>query len=565
MTNQSKKPMAYSYVRFSAARQAYGDSLRRQVEATEKYCRDNGLELLPQNSYKDLGVSAFKRRNIEKGALASFLQAVKGGQIAKGSYLIIEQFDRLSRADVGTALRLFLDLTHEGIKIVTLSDGKVWDRSSNNDTMALMTAIVFMARAHDESAAKAARLAAVWGRKKAEAGKRLVTAECPRWLLVNSDRTGFVVRKEMVESIGKVFSMRIEGYGVAAIVSRANAEKWPVPGKPPARRAAETDEEFSARRARSPDATWHNSLVTRLLANRALLGEYQPRRVDPEGGWQRIDVGDPFIGYYPAVLDESTFLRAQAVSSRRGRFPGRRDSHMRNWLYGLVDCKCGQSLVRKNKTSSKQEGYSRYYCSARIRGVSRCASVSTSELEDAVLYVASSMLPRIHGSVPVAKLRAEAEVLEVKISEIKQKIERQAESIGATEQSAVRAALLAAMERDGTLLTQYERELATINGTLADWSGMSGYEVVSEIEQINTRLSRMATGADGANGPALLREELARVVSKITVYQEEDYISVQFKGRGEPVWLPFNQVRGEAPAEHPDVDWPSESQGKSSG
>jgi DNA invertase Pin-like site-specific DNA recombinase len=47
MAVQDKKPVAYSYVRFSSAQQALGDSLRRQVDEAEKYCRENGLELHP--------------------------------------------------------------------------------------------------------------------------------------------------------------------------------------------------------------------------------------------------------------------------------------------------------------------------------------------------------------------------------------------------------------------------------------------------------------------------------------------------------------------------------------
>ena len=64
---------------------------------------------------------------------------------------------------------------------------------------------------------------------------------------------------------------------------------------------------------------------------------------------KRIPVGDPVHNYYPSVLDEQIFLRAQAVSERKGVFPGRRDTNYRNWLQGLLKCPCGQSFLRKNK------------------------------------------------------------------------------------------------------------------------------------------------------------------------------------------------------------------------
>lgn len=86
-----------------------------------------------------------------------------------------------------------------------------------------------------------------------------------------------------------------------------------------------------------------------MCQNRALLGEYQPYVRDPNNEGGRLVAGDPIPNYYPAVLDEKTFLRAQAKAARRGRFPGRHDASLKNWLQGLLRCTCGQSFVRKNK------------------------------------------------------------------------------------------------------------------------------------------------------------------------------------------------------------------------
>lgn len=269
---EGKRPVAYSYVRFSTPGQLKGDSLRRQVEECEAYCRENGLELHPV-SYRDLGVSAFKKKNIEKGALAAFIDAVKTGKIEKGSYLVIEQFDRLSRAEVDVALRLLLDLVHSGIVLVTLVDKKVWDKAAVKDIGNLILAIVFMSRANNESEMKADRIAKAWGKKKERAALtgELMTRECPRWLTVNADRTGFDAIPERVESIRKVFDLRINGFGISSIVSRANKEGWPAPGKSSVQKSGETAADFELRKTEAP--TWHTSTVGRLLKNRALLGE----------------------------------------------------------------------------------------------------------------------------------------------------------------------------------------------------------------------------------------------------------------------------------------------------
>src|SRR3954470_4641161 len=102
--------LAYSYIRFSSAKQAAGDSLRRQVEGTEKVCKRHGWTLDDSLNLRDLGVSAFRGSNVREGALAAFLQAVKNRKVKPGSVLIVESLDRLSRNQVRPALQLFMGI-----------------------------------------------------------------------------------------------------------------------------------------------------------------------------------------------------------------------------------------------------------------------------------------------------------------------------------------------------------------------------------------------------------------------------------------------------------------------
>ena len=44
----------YSYIRMSTDIQLKGDSLRRQMEMSKKYCEDNNIELV--ESIQDIGV-----------------------------------------------------------------------------------------------------------------------------------------------------------------------------------------------------------------------------------------------------------------------------------------------------------------------------------------------------------------------------------------------------------------------------------------------------------------------------------------------------------------------------
>ena len=82
-----RKPVAYSYVRFSSAQQAEGDSLRRQTEKAEAYCKRKGWTLDAALTLRDLGVSAFRGKNALVGNLGTFLQAVKRGTVLPGSAL----------------------------------------------------------------------------------------------------------------------------------------------------------------------------------------------------------------------------------------------------------------------------------------------------------------------------------------------------------------------------------------------------------------------------------------------------------------------------------------------
>jgi DNA invertase Pin-like site-specific DNA recombinase len=551
---ETQAPLAYSYIRFSTGRQALGDSLRRQVELTESYCAKKGLRLVRESEYRDLGVSAFRKKNMETGKLAEFIEAVKAGRVAPGSVLIIEQFDRLSRANVNVALRLLMDLIESGIVVVTLVDEKRWTKESLSDLADLFTAIIYMARANDESARKSDRLSAVWEQKKKRAADktatRIVTSEAPRWLRAKADKSGFEPVSDLVESVRRVFEMRINGAGAVAICSRANRECWPVPGKAPVRKAGETDEDFAQRKDAS--GKWHLSLVNRILKNRAVLGEYQPRRVDRDGSGNRVAVGEPICGYYPAVIEESTFLRAQATSLRRGIRPGRRDAQARNWLYGLMKCgECGNSLVRKNKTSAKQPGYARYYCAARVRGVTKCASVGSAEIEGCVRYVASAWLPSYwRTDTSVNALTARADVLETDIAKFKATIDGLADLAGSVTALSARKALAEKLDREGELLNAAEEELARVRAELADCSYLSGDgDAIIVFEKTFREIDELAAGRDGLDGALRLREELARIFQKIVVHQPTGHIEVFVKGRAEPVRFPLDFGVAELPFE----------------
>src|SRR5688572_20912467 len=145
-------PLAYSYLRFSQRDQKHGDSIRRQMELSERYARENKLTLV--RNYSDFGVSAFRSKNRTTGALSEFIAGVDDGQIERGSILLCESLDRLSRDKVSEALIPFLELLKRGIVVVTLQDGRTYDERTVNDPYQLIGSLVIMARANEESEMK---------------------------------------------------------------------------------------------------------------------------------------------------------------------------------------------------------------------------------------------------------------------------------------------------------------------------------------------------------------------------------------------------------------------------
>lgn len=152
----ARKSDAYVYVRFSRPEQSEGTSEVRQEDNSETYIKQHGLRLA-EAPFKDLGVSAYRGKNAREGELGRFLKLVRAGKISRGSYLLIENFDRLSRQDIESAYELFNELMLAGLKVVTLQDETVFERGKN-DIGKMMKVLLSAELSHEESRKKARRL-----------------------------------------------------------------------------------------------------------------------------------------------------------------------------------------------------------------------------------------------------------------------------------------------------------------------------------------------------------------------------------------------------------------------
>jgi DNA invertase Pin-like site-specific DNA recombinase len=305
---------AYSYVRFSTPEQLKGDSLRRQLELSREYALAHDLRLDETLSLRDLGVSAFRGKNRTCGALASFLEAVGDGRVSRGSCLLIESLDRLSRDQITEALPTFLQIVNAGITVVTLADDMSYSKESLDANMGnLMMSLIIMSRAHEESAMKSKRLTAAWRGKRLSISDRKLTTLAPAWLSLNSDRNAFDLIPERVEIVRRIFQLSEQGLGKRAIALRFNSEGIETWGR-------------GKRRGNG----WHDSYIQKILHNRAVLGEYQPHRMQ---NGRRVPEGEAIPDYFPAVIDRATFLRVRA---RRVNAPGPVGNQVSNLFTGLA-------------------------------------------------------------------------------------------------------------------------------------------------------------------------------------------------------------------------------------
>jgi len=345
----STRPKAYSYVRMSTDLQLKGDSLRRQLEASRKYAEKHGLDLVLDADLHDIGVSAYSGKNIASGNFGRFLTAVREGMIEKGSYLLVESFDRMSRQEPIVALQPFMDIVNSGLILVTLDDERQFSGKITFED--LIISIAKMSRANEESARKSDRLSKAWENKRNEISSKKLTARCPSWLRLRDDRQQFEIIENHAAIVRRIFEEASSGLGAFSIVRRLNEDRIP---------------SFTGK------GGWQTSTVNKILGSKAVIGQFQPSRLI---NGKRSAEGEPIHGYFPRILDDETFYAAQrgrlerktAKTEERRGSGGAKGKTFSNLFSKLAICdKCGCSMQFENK-GMPPKGQSYLVCSNAIR------------------------------------------------------------------------------------------------------------------------------------------------------------------------------------------------------
>ncbi|WVT74026.1 recombinase family protein [Sinorhizobium chiapasense] len=341
--------IAYSYIRISSSKQALGDGPGRQIALSEAYAARHSLIL--DEALEDIGRSGWSGANIYKGALGRFLDMISAGQVARGSVLLVESLDRLSRQHPIDAQVILTSILTSGVNVVTLDDNNVYSAESlREDWTELIRIISIQARAHGESQRKSNLSKSAIQKRRALAleGKAKFTTNIPAWISQYKDKDG-VTQYELNDhaaTIRKVFDMAKDGCGQMTIAKELNRLKTPT--------------------YRIKSTGWHQTAIGRILDNHAAYGTFIPLLKVGDGMEQ---IADPIPNYYPAVVTEEDFHIAQRHRARR-IVKGRKGNRFTNLFNGMCTCMhCGGNMsINYGGVPGKQKPHLRCYNSWRGNG-----------------------------------------------------------------------------------------------------------------------------------------------------------------------------------------------------
>jgi DNA invertase Pin-like site-specific DNA recombinase len=502
------RPKAYSYIRFSTPEQAEGDSLRRQTEVAREYAARHKLDLDEELTFRDLGVSAYRRRNVAKGALGDFLVAVREGRVEQGAFLLVEALDRVSRQAPWDAAETMRDIVREGVNVVDLSDnGRVYNTENlRADPMAFLMMVVRFMRAHEESLTKSRRVADAYERKRADAANGVsgepFTRMLPAWLRWDKDAREHVAIRERAAIIRDIFESAAAGTGQHSIAHRLNAkgvETWGT-GK---RKAAR----------------WHRSYVRKILTNSAVVGTFTPHRALKDDTGKRVrKPQEPIENYWPAVVDRELFERVSArigATAPRGRNAGRAPVSI---FAGVLKCAhCGDTAIRITKGAHKY-----LVCSkAHARGDCKRQAVRYADVESALCENIDAVIedaPRGHDTT---ELEMHIAGWEEAVSEIGVAARALAEELARERSEAVRRAL---QDKD----REWERAQETLRDLKARRDTLTSTYVLRRLNTLRDSLQREPLSVVDANNA------LKEAVSKVVLNPEAGRLIIYWRHADEP-------------------------------
>lgn len=332
---------AYSYIRFSLKEQKHGDSERRQLQATENYCKKYNLNLSPK-SFNDFGISAFK--DVVRPSLEEMKIAIDEGVIRENDYIIIESFDRLSRKGFSETYSIITSIINKGVSIVALHEDIILNQTTKDDLEKIIRIALSADLAFQESKKKSERIRAAWQNKNqlAKIDKKPRTKMIPSWIKLSECGQKFELDKEKAKVVNTIFVLFSRGMGRRGIAAKLNNENVP----------------HISTHTRTK-GTWYPSFIQKIINNEAVVGTFTPTKLT-DGGKRIPDLANKIENYYPKAISEKLFNDAQVIIKSNEKKGGRQGRTMTNVLQGAIYCNaCGGTMHYENKNSKTYEFYLR--------------------------------------------------------------------------------------------------------------------------------------------------------------------------------------------------------------
>ncbi|WP_274878747.1 recombinase family protein [Vibrio harveyi] len=382
------KPVVITYTRFSSNMQKDGLSEYRQDELTQRYvidfCEEHNVPLDEVISLKDRGVSAYRGKNLTQGSLSEIIEKFESGELPKvyneigeiNTFLFIESLDRLSRADLHTASKIFLNLVEYcNIVVVAENEQKIYSLNSLKDDMGMLdlfSALLTLSRSHNESRMKEMRSRSNWSKKrksvieyfeKSDEERKLLerplnpTKTCPWWLQPKKNGRGFEFIEENRKAMNFFLDLLLQGFGLTSSIRKLNG----------AIENGDYKVKFTSRQAKAKGFQMHTFYqLLREEGNESLFGnlilhqDYYPTERDVQQGlYPKNKLGKKIRvpvfnarGFYPALISELDYLRIRQKMNDRRQTQSKPNKKVRNIAQGVLSCpKCGYgySYVADNR------------------------------------------------------------------------------------------------------------------------------------------------------------------------------------------------------------------------
>jgi len=313
---------AYLYSRVSTQSQAdNGKGIERQIEQAKQFLKNYPEYTIANDIFTD-AASGYSGANLDENAgLGSFIRSAENSEIPKGSLLVLESPDRLSRLGIKKGQRIFDRIMACGIDIALVRFGIILKHDDDNDFTGSLIVSIGLYLGHLESNQKSERINFTLQKKKATAssGGEKYSGKAPAWLKLSKDKLKFNEVPEKANAVRLMFKLRGEGYSYGQIEAEMNKRNIPP---------------FTGRAKR-----WYEASITKLLHYRQVLGECQFYKLKTISGKKtRVPDGKVIRGYYPQIVSNDLFYKVQATfrEKKSGKI-----SQYKNLFSGLTRCSCG--------------------------------------------------------------------------------------------------------------------------------------------------------------------------------------------------------------------------------